>query len=754
MVDIDRKEILKRAKQYLRKGQLTEAISEYEKLLDISLEPNIVNLLGDLYAKSGNNTKAIDYFSWVAEKYCQETFYIKAIAMYKKIYRLSPSNLEIELKLAELYAKKKYNVEAKEFYLKALQGVRNLDNQEKLIEILKPLLCIDPENYARKLELANAYRKTNMISQSQELYIEVGKNYLAQGKIEKAVDIFRKAFNQDPSFKPALKFFIESLLKVGSLPQAIKVIKDTIIKYPLDIDLLIMLGRTYLSVNMLDEAELTFQKLFSKDKTRYSYLLEVAKLFISGKEFNRAVNILEIIVNSSLEKRQKRNVLTLLHSILTQDKNHIKALQCLANLYQLLREKDSQITTLELLVKACFEHNLRAEAITALRNLIELVPSNIVYWQELQSLSNNLDMSQFGEFLLNPSTNITQPIIEAIVAKESFVSTNSNNTDTIVLSAENTNHLKIRINLLNSFLESKPEDLNIREQLKDLYLSSNNTHSAAQQYVEMAKIYYADHQDKNKAKELLLEACKYDPMVGNTNIFQQIVLNNNERVKSTIKKLNSNENFLEKIFEQNNHSKPTQPKTKTLNKQVMFEQKLEIPTNWFVENSKNSSQPLLPTDKSQKLTVKDLTVLLTKKNILWQEWYRTCRANEDLSIIAIKIDNYSDYFLSFGQNFITKCMTEIQSHIDNVLQRAADQLINCDNVQLVILPGTNGDGAIAVAQKIRNNVAKLKAMGNSLSVSQAIVSIKPKRNNKPNILINKLVKNFSSLVNNGDIFID
>jgi len=742
---MDRKELLKQAKQYVKKGQLQEAINEYEKLLDISLEPHLVNVLGDLYAKTGNNTKAIDYFTWVAEKYNQENFYLKSIAMYKKTLRLVPDNLEIQLKLAELYAKKKRFAEAKESYFSVLQSYRNIGDQEKLIETLKSFLSIDPENDARKLELASAYSKTNMITQSQELYIEVGKNYLTQGKIEKSVDVFRKAYNLDNTFKPALRFFIESLLKVGSLAQAIGIIKDAIVKYPLDIDLLIILGRTYLSVNMLDEAEVTFQKLFSKDKSRYSYLLETAKLFIASKEFNRAVNILELIANSNIEKRQKRSVITFLYEILAEDKNHVKALQILANLYQLFREKENQITTLELLVKACFENNLRALAITTLRSLIELVPSNIIYWQELQNLSNDLDMSNSGEFLLNPpvDTSNTNPTIVETSVKNSIT---KNVAETIVLSAENDNHLKIRIKLLNTYLESKPENLDIREQLKTLYLSSNNTKSVAEQDLEMAKIYYFDYKNKDKAKELLLEACKYNPIVGNTKIFQQVVLNKEEVLTTA----NLNEQSLEKIFEI--PQKPNEPKNNNNHKEVS--KVLGLSSNLFSSKNLFPTPPSSTNSTAQQLTAKDLTLLLTKKNILWREWHRSSRANEDLSIIAIKVDGYKDYLLSFGQHFIAKCMLEIETNIDNILQRASDQIVNCGNIQLVILPGTSGDRAITVARKIRKSISKLKVIGTSLSVSQAIVSLKPKRNSKSNILVNKLVKSFANLANGGDIFID
>ena len=114
----DRTKIESIAEKHIKKGRLDEAIAEYRKLLsgddqDISIR----NILGDLYIKANNKQKAVEEFERIADFYENNGLFSKAIAIYKRIKRLVPDNMDSSKRLAELYRDQGFSSEAKTEYL-------------------------------------------------------------------------------------------------------------------------------------------------------------------------------------------------------------------------------------------------------------------------------------------------------------------------------------------------------------------------------------------------------------------------------------------------------------------------------------------------------------------------------------------------------------------------------------------------------------------------------------------------------------
>src|SRR5256885_138242 len=96
--------VLAAAEKCVQQGKLQNAISEYEKVTkEDPKDLTVLNTIGDLYARVGNNDKAIPYFQRVGEQYATDGFTVKAIAMYKKLTKLNPQEMDGIRRLAELY---------------------------------------------------------------------------------------------------------------------------------------------------------------------------------------------------------------------------------------------------------------------------------------------------------------------------------------------------------------------------------------------------------------------------------------------------------------------------------------------------------------------------------------------------------------------------------------------------------------------------------------------------------------------------
>ena len=102
---VQRDKVIASAEKLVAKGKIEPAIKEYERLLeDNPNDVNTLNRIGDLWVRINRNDEAVKTFGKIAEHYARDGFFLKAIAIFKKINRLDPSKLDIYAKLAELYA--------------------------------------------------------------------------------------------------------------------------------------------------------------------------------------------------------------------------------------------------------------------------------------------------------------------------------------------------------------------------------------------------------------------------------------------------------------------------------------------------------------------------------------------------------------------------------------------------------------------------------------------------------------------------
>src|SRR5690349_15129678 len=110
--------VLSAAEKCVQQGKLQAAILEYDKI--VKQDPKdftVLNTMGDLYARVGNNSQAVSCFKQVGEGYAAAGFVVKAIAMYKKLTKLSPHDIDSVNRLADLYSQQGLNSDARAQYM-------------------------------------------------------------------------------------------------------------------------------------------------------------------------------------------------------------------------------------------------------------------------------------------------------------------------------------------------------------------------------------------------------------------------------------------------------------------------------------------------------------------------------------------------------------------------------------------------------------------------------------------------------------
>ena len=193
-----REKVIAAAERLVAQNRVRESIAEYEKLLsDEQFDAITLNRIGDLYARLGDVSSATEIFATVAKHYANGGFFLKAIAIYKKINKLDPSRLDVYEDLAGLYAQQGLAMEAKSQYQVLGDYYLKHGDPANALRIYLRVSEVDPNSIIVHVKLADLYSQTSQIAEALKEYDRVGQMLLKRSMIDEAVQVFKKALKID-----------------------------------------------------------------------------------------------------------------------------------------------------------------------------------------------------------------------------------------------------------------------------------------------------------------------------------------------------------------------------------------------------------------------------------------------------------------------------------------------------------------------------------------------------------------------------
>jgi tetratricopeptide (TPR) repeat protein len=129
-------------------GQELQEIEFYKRLAQKDKgNPRIHLKLANLYQKRGESRKAISEYLTAAEIFVENGLLPQAMALYKRILKDNPQLEDINWKLAEIYGKMGFLGEAFRHYNQLLNQYEIIGNKDKIQEILRLLVNLDPQKF-------------------------------------------------------------------------------------------------------------------------------------------------------------------------------------------------------------------------------------------------------------------------------------------------------------------------------------------------------------------------------------------------------------------------------------------------------------------------------------------------------------------------------------------------------------------------------------------------------------------------------
>ena len=193
-------EIKRRAQRCIQNGDLDGALREYEKLVgaDESDPYNFV-LLADLLYKKGDMPAAAERYLSAVAAYEKASLYKNAIAVCKKMLRLSLSQARVLQHLANLHALDGLTSEAALYYIQYAEQMMRGQAPHEAAVALRKAFDASQENVKVLEQLGDALLIGNEPTQAAETFREAARHWHARGFAADAERCVQRAAKLDPT---------------------------------------------------------------------------------------------------------------------------------------------------------------------------------------------------------------------------------------------------------------------------------------------------------------------------------------------------------------------------------------------------------------------------------------------------------------------------------------------------------------------------------------------------------------------------
>jgi len=192
-------EIKRRAQRCIQNGDLDGALSEYEKLVATAdTDPYNLVLLADLLFKKGDGSAAGQRYLTAIESYQKAGLYKNAIAVCKKMMRLSITPSLVLKHLAELHALDGLGTEAVLYYQQYAEYLVREDKPAEAVEALRKGFEASPDSIKVLERLAEAHELNNDRKSAASALAEASVHYRRAGMLEDADRCQGKAESLQP----------------------------------------------------------------------------------------------------------------------------------------------------------------------------------------------------------------------------------------------------------------------------------------------------------------------------------------------------------------------------------------------------------------------------------------------------------------------------------------------------------------------------------------------------------------------------
>jgi tetratricopeptide (TPR) repeat protein len=466
--------VLASAERYIQQGKLSNAISEYQKILKHDARDiTVVNTVGDLYARVNQVEEATECFREVAENYAGTGFTVKAIAVYKKLSKLNPENFDYVLKLGELYRQQGLHNDARAQYMQVADSSVRSGNLDRAAQLYEKILEFDPENLSLQTKLADLYIRLSHNTKASDLLLRLADSSLRRGVMEGVDQALSRLASILPNDPKVVELKGRAALQRGNPAQAAELLESLPALRTTESGLQ-LLFKVYLQSGSVEKAVPVAKKLLV-DFSQPESLASCCDYLISGRRIAEAIQLLTEFPNPLLTN----NVVEKLQGWIAPLRENPDALESLKKLLESGGDTTHSAEILELVAHTSVQKGDLERARNAYQQLIRLEPQDENHQRNYQQILVKLEVPAAAgdEDLLIPPQASTLTDLPYPEELEEEIRTALAESELIEHYNKSTGKA---IESLETVLAGAPFDLRLNQHLASLYAQDQRFAEAAQ----------------------------------------------------------------------------------------------------------------------------------------------------------------------------------------------------------------------------------------------------------------------------------
>jgi tetratricopeptide (TPR) repeat protein len=488
----DKTSLMKEAQKHLSKGQIDKAITVLDKLIRESPDGNAYNTIGDLYLKKADKKNAIDSYHKAANFFRHEGFSLKALALYKKVLNINPTDTDALYALGELNEEKGLLPDAIKYYLATADSMAKQGKKEKILDIYEKILSLSPSNIPLRNKVAEIFLKEGLKTDASKEYVFIAKLYDEKGDVHKSKEYYQKVLDLHPLNKDATLGISHLLEKTGEIAKAIEQTKEATALFPNDMDIILRCAELLLLEGNTGSAKEYLFRVTENEPANIKCKRLLGELYLKdGLKEQAWIEYLPVLDEMILEEKYA-DAINLLQSF--KEIDQVETGKRLVSLYRQLGENDHLVAELTSLGDALYDKGMKDDALSWYREALEINPNDANLKEKAEGIASKPELKK--EAVDEHAAVTGEKTVAGLLTEADIFS---------------------RYGLLNEakrILEGlklrDPENIDVHMRLKSVYMDTSDKEAGVTECLILNELYMRSGDEEN-AERMLKDAYEISP---------------------------------------------------------------------------------------------------------------------------------------------------------------------------------------------------------------------------------------------------
>lgn len=404
-VEIDKQ--LEKAKRFVEKGRIDEAIEAYQSVLAaVPTHLESMQSLGDLFTMQNRPDRAAVYYGMLFDRLSAPREEAKALALYTRFLKPHQQPTERVARYAMLLQKQNRTEEAIEQFTSAALAYELSGKGEDALACFVRIAQFDPENRDRHIAVADLAERLGNHAAAARGYLRAGQ--LSTRDEDEAIEFFSKAQKLMPGDRSAALLYAQALLRKGDAAAAAAQLAP-LAESEKDVAFLETYADALKRSGQLDTARAVLERMTNQGAGSAEKFFSLATEFLRSGQDQKAVDLLASTKKSMLAARRESEFASGVDQLVEAFPKSLPVVQFWAAFYGEINRETKYFEALGRLFDLSLEKGQLHTACESFERLVEIDPYDSRNQERFNSLQGRAPEEFLNRVKLRLSNAATHP---------------------------------------------------------------------------------------------------------------------------------------------------------------------------------------------------------------------------------------------------------------------------------------------------------------------------------------------------------